>query len=344
MRDTMLWIRPDSIGDAVLSASMLHPIALKFKNFKIHVICQNFLKDFYEQCPHVDKIISFEKEKLLNDDTYRKHIIDKLLKNNYALSVNSVRSPDAITFFLQDYNGAKKKIDFWSLFIGNCYVKNFGSPRLELESHQDFLEALGCRGDSLRPTIWIPNESVSFANELFKKNNLEPSRTVVLAAGVQFSPRLYGGYCHALQSLAEEEDISVIVVGTERDRPIINDNLKNFKGKVINIVGKSSILETAAIIKKSRLLVGGDSSAAHIACAVETPNAIVLGGGHYRRFFPYSKWTYCAVLYLDCFGCDWACKYNKPYCIQNVSPRTLESAIKNAWKLKGDQITFQESL
>ena len=62
MRDTMLWIRPDSIGDAVLSASMLHPIALKFKNFKIHVICQNSLKDFYEQCPHVDKIISFEKE------------------------------------------------------------------------------------------------------------------------------------------------------------------------------------------------------------------------------------------------------------------------------------------
>ena len=147
-----------------------------------------------------------------------------------------------------------------------------------------------------------------------------------------------------MESLCEEEDLTVVVVGTEKDRPTVNANLKNFKGKVVDIVGKTSILQMAAIIKKSRLLVGGDSAAAHIACAVETPNAIVLGGGHYRRFFPYSKWTYCAVLYLDCFGCDWGCKHPRPYCIQNVSPQTLEAAVRNAWSLKGEQITFQKSL
>tara|TARA_Y100000310_G_scaffold237424_1_gene240704 strand:- start:3170 stop:4225 length:1056 start_codon:yes stop_codon:yes gene_type:complete len=348
----ILWIRPDSIGDAVLSASMLRPLSAKFNKSKIHVVCQHNLRSFYEASPYVDKVIDFEEERLINSQSYREKLIEQITKNNYKLSLNSVRSPTDITDFFQEHNGAAYRTDF------NSSVGRFSTPRLELESHKDFIKSLGCASGPLTPTLWIPHVCVLFAEKLFKDHNLDPSRTVVLAPGVQKSPhwnvspwgpvlrspRIYNHYCRALESLCEEEDLTVVVVGTEKDRPTVNANLKNFKGKVVDIVGKTSILQMAAIIKKSRLLVGGDSAAAHIACAVETPNAIVLGGGHYRRFFPYSKWTYCAVLYLDCFGCDWDCKHPRPYCIQNVSPLTLEAAVRNAWSLKGEQITFQKSL
>lgn len=334
----ILWIRPDSVGDAVLSASMLRYISARYSKHKIHVVCQRHLRPFYEECPYISQIIDFEQEKLISSQGYREKLAAKLRKNNYILSLNSVRSPTNITDFFQEYNGARSKIDF------NSSVSNYPSPRLELESHKDFLDSLGCVAGPLDPIVWIPNSCTSFAERIFQENHLDPSRTVVLAPGVQFSPRLYNHYCRALEPLCNEEDLTVIVVGIERDLPVINENLKNFKGKVVDTVGKSSVLEMTALIKRSRLLVGGDSAAAHLACAVGTPNAIVLGGGHYRRFFPYSRWTYCAVLHLDCFGCDWVCKHSRPYCIQDVSPKTLEIAIRNAWHLKGDQITFQESL
>jgi len=334
----LLWVRPDSIGDAVLSASMLPLLKKRFGEAEIHVVCQHSLRDFYEACPYIDKIIDFKQEKLLNSQGYREELVQKLTKNNYSLSLNSVRSPTTITDFFQRHNRARNKIDF------NSVVNNHPSPRLELESHKDFIDALGCASGLLKPLVWISDSATSFAEELFKKHNLDPSQTVVLSPGVQFSPRLYNHYCKALESLCREESLTVIVIGMERDRPIVSNNLRNFTGKTVDLVGKTSILEMVAIIKKSRMLVGGDSAAAHVACATGTPNAIVLGGGHYRRFFPYSSLTYCAVLHLDCFGCDWVCRFDRPYCVQGVAPQTLEKAVRGAFELGDKRIYFQESL
>ena len=334
-----MWVRPDSIGDAVLSASMLPHLKKRFKEAEVHVVCQAHLKDFYAACPHVTKIIGFEQRKLLDSPLYREELVALLGTKNYDLSLNSVYSPTSITDFFNSNNGAQIKVDY------KTAVKDFSGVQLELKRHRNFVTALGCPvTDDLSPLIWIPRQTEIFAEEFFEKNSLKASNTIVLSAGVQFSPRLYDHYCEALKSLCEEENLTVIVVGIERDRPVINNNLRHFTGKVVDLVGKTSILEMAAIIKKSRMLVGADSAPAHIACAVGTPNAIVLGGGHYRQFFPYSSLTYCAVLHLDCFGCDWVCKFNRPYCIQEVSPQTLEKAVRGAFKLGNKKIYFQESL
>lgn len=327
------------MGDAVLAASMLSPVRKRFGEAEIHVVCQAHLYDFYAACPYVTKTIGFDQQKLLDFSHYREELATLLGVQNYDLSLNSVCSPTFITDFLHSNNGAQIKIDYKTV------VKNSPVDQLEIKRHGNFIRSLGCPvTEDLSPLVWIPHHVETFAEKIFKKNNLKTSNTIVLAAGVQFSPRLYDHYCEALESLCKEEDLTVIVVGTERDRLVISNNLRNFTGKVVDLVGKTSILEMAAIIKKSRMLVGADSSAAHIACAVETPNAIILGGGHYRRFFPYSPLTYCAVLHLDCFGCDWVCKFDRPYCIQDVAPQTLEKAARGAFELSDKKIYFQESL
>ncbi len=334
-----MWVRPDSVGDAVLAASMFSSLKKRFKEAEIHVVCQAHLYDFYAACPHVTQTIGFDQQKLLDSPHYREELATLLGVQNYDLSLNSVYSPTFITDFLHSNNGAQIKIDYKTV------VKSSPVNQLEIKHHGDFIKSLGCRvTEELSPLVWIPHHVEMFAEEFFRKNNLKTSTTIVLAAGVQFSPRLYDRYCEALESLCKEEDLTVILVGVERDRPVINNNLRNFTGKVVDLVGKTSILEMAAIIKKSRMLVGADSAAAHIACAVGTPNAIVLGGGHYRRFFPYSSLTYSAVLHLDCFGCDWVCKFDRPYCIQGVAPRTLEEAARGAFELSNKRIYFQESL
>jgi len=335
----ILWVRPDSIGDAVLASSMLPLIKKRFKEAEIHVVCQAHLYDFYAACPHVTEIIGFDQQRLLDFPHYREELVALLGAKNYDLSLNSVYSPTSITDFFNSNNGARIKVDY------KTAVKDSPRDQLELKRHRNFVTALGCQiAKDLNPLIWIPQQTETFAENFFEKNSLKASNTIVLAAGVQFSPRLYDHYCEALESLCKEENLTVIVMGIERDRPVINNNLRNFTGKTVDLVGKTSVLEMAAIIKRSRILVGADSAAAHIACAVKTPNAIVLGGGHYRRFFPYSPLTYCAVLHLDCFGCDWVCKFDRPYCIQEVLPRTLEKAVRGALASSDKRIYFQESL
>ena len=335
----ILWVRPDSIGDAVLAASMLPPLKKRFEEPEIHVVCQAHLYDFYAACPYVTETIGFDQQKLLDFPHYREELVSLLGAQNYDLSLNSVYSPTFITDFFNANNGAQINIDYKTV------AKNSSDDQLEIKRHRHFIRSLGCQVvEDLSPLVWIPHHAEVFVEKIFKENSLKTSNTIVLAAGVQFSPRLYNHYCEALESLCKEENLTVIVVGVERDRPVINNNLRNFTGKIVDLVGKTSILEMAAIIKKSRMLVGADSAPAHNACAVGTPNAIVLGGGHYRQFFPYSSLTYCAVLHLDCFGCDWVCKFDRPYCVQEVTPQTLEKAVRGAFELSDKRIYFHESL
>ena len=369
--ERILWVRPDSIGDNVLSASMLPHIKEKFKKAEIHVLCQSHLYDFYTACPYITEVIGFDQQSLLTHVQNRNELLDFLHSKRYDISINSVYSKSNITDFLSVNTGAQIKITHMALpstytemsavdLYNNSHDILVSSPLSdrptenmhELERHQFFMKALGCdEYTDPAPLIWIPAHAEMRAEKIFEKNGLDPSKTVVLSPGVQFSPRLHYHYCEAIEPLCKDEDLTLIVIGMERDRPVINRNLHNFKGKIVDLVGKTSLLEVAAIIKRSRMLVGSDSSPAHIACAVGTPNAIVFGGGHCNptkpligRFFPYSSLNYCAVLHLDCFGCDWVCKFNRPICVRDVRPETLKRAIMGAYNRSEKKIYFQESL
>ncbi|CUS97754.1 Glycosyltransferase, GT2 family [Candidatus Chrysopegis kryptomonas] len=76
--------------------------------------------------------------------------------------------------------------------------------------------------------------------------------------------------------------VQVVEVGTES---ILEKSDINF----INLCGKTSILETAEVIKRALLFIGVDSGPAHIANAVETFGIVLLG--HYRNFQRYNPFT-----------------------------------------------------
>jgi len=73
-----------------------------------------------------------------------------------------------------------------------------------------------------------------------------------------------------------------------------------------------------------------ETGLAHIACAVGTPNVILLGGGHFGRFMPYSGLRPLLHFHLIAFGCDWKCKYKNPYCVNQINHSLLTQAIKDA--------------
>jgi ADP-heptose:LPS heptosyltransferase len=56
---------------------------------------------------------------------------------------------------------------------------------------------------------------------------------------------------------------------------------------VINLAGKTSLLQTAAVLAQAQLLVGNDSGIGHIAAAMNTPTVTVFGPGDPARYHPY---------------------------------------------------------
>lgn len=164
----------------------------------------------------------------------------------------------------------------------------------------------------------------------FAQGNLDPQRTLALFPFTQHPFKNYPSFAAALKDFA---GWNILLFGGPETRERCEQLAGELPGNVINLAGRTSLRELTALIRRCRLLVGSDSCGVHIACAVGVPNVVVLGGGHFGRFLPYSPLTSAVVLPLDCYGCNWRCPHPSHLCITNIAPEVVTSAI--AATLKG---------
>lgn len=346
----ILWVRTDSIGDAVLSSSMLPHIREKFKHSRITVLCQEHIAPLYETCPHINEIIPFNAAKAYQDENYRNEIMQRLSGLQFDLSLNSVYSREPLTDFFAIGSNAKERIalngDTSNMAAevrdrNNQYysrlLQSEGECKTELERHRDFLKQIGIEISHLEPVVWLTPEDEKFADNFFKEHNLKPEHTIVLFAGVQNNVRIYEHYGASISQICKDKMFTVIAVGTSNDRSVNQHNLDAIGVHTLNLSGETTLRQTAAILKRCRLAVGAETSLAHIACAVGTPNVILLGGGHFGRFMPYSPYTSAVSLPLECFGCNWVCRHRRPHCIRDVSPEVFAEAIRQTLEKPSDK-------
>ncbi len=348
----ILWVRTDSIGDAVLSMSMLPHVKSNYADANITVLCQDHIAELYESCPYVDALVTFNKARAYTDEEYRKEISTTLYEETYDLVLNSVFSREPLTDIFSLDATARQRIAFHGDFANrmtedfrsranplySSIIPNKGEYKLELERHRDFLAALGIDAPQLSPVIWTTPEDAEFADALFKKNGLVPDKTIALFAGAQAEARTYDKYGLALAQLCKEDGYSVIALGSSNDSPINEKNLADLHGtKTLNLCGKTTLRQSAEILRRCRLAVGAETSMAHMACAVGTPNVILLGGGHFGRFMPYSNLTSAVCIPLECYCCNWACRYELAHCVKGTSHLVISTSIRQTLENNSDK-------
>lgn len=358
----ILWLRPDAIGDAVLASSMLPAIRRRFVSARITVFTQDVTAPLYEYCPFVDEVIHFSESDMWHNPQFVSKWADVIRSRNVDCVLSSVYSRSFLMDQLVRDSGASLRIglrgdccniepaekaqsDSWYTHL----IESPGRWKPELERHADFLKGLGCPAEDLRPRFWLSPEDEAFARQWFKENGLLPDKTLALFAGARVYHRLYEGYGQALASFAGPRQLAVIALGGTGDFEINQRNLDRVAAegvKTINLSGKLTLRQSAAILKQCRLALGAETGLAHITAALEVPHVILIGGGHFGRFMPYSPLTTLVALPLDCYGCDWKCRYGKDiHCIQKICPFTLTQAIEKAYRQSAEKprIVVQDS-
>jgi ADP-heptose:LPS heptosyltransferase len=74
----------------------------------------------------------------------------------------------------------------------------------------------------------------------------------------------------------------------------------------------------AAMLKESLFYVGNDTGAMHMAGAVGRPVVGIFGGGHWPRFRPSARQAVAVVQPLPCFGCNWDCHFGDGPCVKTI--------------------------
>jgi ADP-heptose:LPS heptosyltransferase len=201
--------------------------------------------------------------------------------------------------------------------------------QIELARHADFLKGMGIETKGLNPVVWTSPEDEALAEAFFLQQELKPARTIAVFPGAQYQMRVYSRYAESLKKL---DGFRFLIFGDASQNKLAEELEQQLPGRTINLCGRSTLRETAALLERCRLYVGAESAGAHMACALGIPNIVMLGGGHFGRFMPYSPLTSAVVLPMDCFGCNWRCKFDTAHCIASVDSKVLDAAIADALK------------
>lgn len=121
---------------------------------------------------------------------------------------------------------------------------------------------------------------------------------------------------------AKHPDLRFVLLGAPADRSLA-ERLRALVPYAENHVGHTTLREYVDYIASARLVICNDTSAYHIAMALDRNVICFLGGGHFGWFGPYPathvRAASAKVLYvkMDCYWCNWKCRY----------PRSPEGAL-----------------
>lgn len=169
-------------------------------------------------------------------------------------------------------------------------IKEHGNPFVNAYEYFDYgaiLEAF-CQGAGLpklsaQPQVYLRDEHRIAVDALQL-----PARYCVIHRESNSPMKDWPGekWSALLRFLTEELKLSVVEVGSSKPGQARE---KNAASAVIDLVDRTSLLQTAEVIRRAHFYIGIDSGPAHLANAVKTPGLILLGRiGYFRQYNPFT--------------------------------------------------------
>lgn len=340
----ILFIRPDGMGDAILAASLPRRLHELYPAAETTVFCSSLCAPLYAHDPHVTRVVVPEGSLDTADGFHR--TLARLRAERPDLTVNFLRSNTASTLALSLLIGAPllcargnccnispEDRDFLYRFIPSP-LPGCDEAANEPDFYRAILTQLGLAADDFAPEIRPGPDAEARVARLWAETGFEPARTVILfASGASFF-RLYTRFGEAAGPLFAERDLAVLALGGNEIERDLNqasiDVLRRHGVRSLNLSGRLTLPESAALMRNCRLALGVETGLTHMAAAQGLPQVSLVGGGHFGRFVPYAPTMTAVTLPLECFHCNWLCRQPTPWCTHLLSPGTVAQAVDRA--------------
>ena len=148
----------------------------------------------------------------------------------------------------------------------------------------------------------------------------DPLISIVLGSRWESKNWLTQGYIHLVQHILADEALRVAMIGDAAHNTAAAEISEHIKAKaLVNLVGTTSLLELAAVLKFSTLVVGPDTGPGHLAAAMGTPYISLFGPTSPIRTAPYGCEHLVVKTQLDCMPCyEKKCPLHTRKCMADI--------------------------
>ena len=266
----ILLISLSNIGDAIMTTPVLQALHAKYPEAKIDIVADRRSSEIFLHCPYRGEIYHKEKQKLMRGAL---SLLKSLLKRKYGLIVD-LRT-DGLAYLLR----ADKRLTKWQR-------KPYGPHAVE--QHIGVISSL--YGNSKIPAchIWIDENDKLFARETL--GSFANNRLLGLGPGANWHGKIWPKerYLALTEHLKDSFD-AVILLGDIYDREYSEYISNNTKLPCMDLCGRTSLLQTAAVQELMEIFIGNDSGLGHIASAIGTPSLTIFGPGRPDRYHPWGE-------------------------------------------------------
>ena len=130
---------------------------------------------------------------------------------------------------------------------------------------------------------------------------------------------------------------ALVLVGAKEDAAASEYAGAAWRGPVVNLCGKLTPRETAAVLRNAELFLGPDSGPMHLAAAYGVRCAIAFAARDLRgKWFPAGKGNRVVYHKVECAGCKLeVCTEKKKVCLTSISVDEMQTAAREAWERTG---------
>ncbi|MCX5842131.1 MAG: glycosyltransferase family 9 protein [Deltaproteobacteria bacterium] len=344
----ILIIQLGDIGDVVWSTPTLLAVKEAYPEARLSILLREGNGSLLEADPSIYKTYEVKKYtgSFLVKAIRQIGFIRELRQQRFDL-VFDLRS-DERGAFMAFITGAPIRASLYHQDVSPW--RNFLFTHLVRPSQENVRTSFGAAEQSLRiargfgieaktdvPKLWVSDETMHRAEKILESEGIihplagpsDPWVTLNPFSRWPYKEWDIKKWAQIIDWLWKEYKIATVVVGAATEHERAGKIVQACSGKSYNLAGKTSLAELAGVLSLSRLHIGVDSAAPHIAAAVGTPTITLYGPSDWRDWAPVGDRHRVVVPDMDCVpchekGCD---GLERSRCLENMSIDQVQAVI-----------------
>ena len=296
-RGTRVLVRSTNwIGDSVMTMPAVQRLREFAPESHITLLCPGKLHDLWRHNPYIDEIIPFGQKANVKALREREFDVAIIFPNSLRSAWECKRAhiPRRVGFsghwrwflltdIVRQSRSERPVYETRSVAGSTFKVKVFRSIRHQSLHYLDIIAHLGGNPEPVPPRIFLAVEEMPALNK-FMRDDGRP--VLALNAGAEYGPAkrwLPERFAETAIKVSERTDCRWLIVGGHGDVAIaasIEEKLRAAKleeDTVVNVAGKTTLLELCALLTFCKVLLTNDTGPMHIAAAIGTPVVSVWG-------------------------------------------------------------------
>jgi len=282
--NNVLVIRPDRLGDVVLSTPVYETLKKKFPHLHISVLVDSAQAAILADNPNISRVFAFDPKQPLN-------VFRQLRDEHFDLTLTLNKTFSATATFFTLCSGAKIRIGYEhpeNAWAHNILVSVQGPPRHETENNLEILRALGIEELHSQPRLYFNSDETQKIANIMQEYRTSPNQKVVLVkSGTRIAKWGWSveKFKTVIEQLLESDKAQVWMVNGPGEEAELKATIANMQRKP-QLLPLLSAKELALLIQECDVLLCNHTGIMHLASAVDKPACVIFKHGEIRRWGP----------------------------------------------------------